>query len=293
MTRSESAETMRIARKRMDALNIPRLDGMSVMRVDKINDTAAVTMTVARAGPPGRDGLSRLIETAPVTKRQPALVFGGGATCDNAVGRQIERTTKEVWSPSPALIGAQKRVGPQTIVCTVWHLQGGGFVAPASREGSPAFLTHWPEDRQSSEFVIHVPTWAELTLPWYVYGIFALIACAVLSFVVGICWLLSTFPDQLALSSLRRHAHLAIPEVDLRPTVEEAREQDRLEREVPAGVVRMSGLSFAEVRSVRLSASAFSWARPLTFTWGRGSFMKSSSRHRPPPPPPRPPPPNY
>ena len=46
VTSAESKETMRIARKRIDALNIPSLDGMSVMRVDKINDTAAVTMTV-------------------------------------------------------------------------------------------------------------------------------------------------------------------------------------------------------------------------------------------------------
>ena len=60
----------RIARKRIDALKIPRLDGMSVRRVDKINDTEAASMTVARAGP-GWDELplTPLMNTAPVTKK--------------------------------------------------------------------------------------------------------------------------------------------------------------------------------------------------------------------------------
>ena len=70
---AESAETMRIARKRIDALKIPRLDGMSVMRVDKINDTAAVTMTVAR-GTPGTGRTQQTDRNGP--RNEKATSFG-------------------------------------------------------------------------------------------------------------------------------------------------------------------------------------------------------------------------
>ena len=228
----------RIARKRIDALKIPRLDGMSVRRVDKINDTEAASMTVARAGP-GWDELplTPLMNTAPVTKNgKPALVFGGGATCDNAVGRQIERTTKEVWEGEP-LIGARKKGGPKPVVCNVWHLQGGGFVAPAPRRGSPAFLTHWPEDRRSTEFVIHVPEWAELPISWVVYAFFGLIAC-------GFLWLIYMVSD------INSNYPKAIPPVDVRPnlfqTAEEAQksmaEEVTAPEHVPLSSFQVGGL---------------------------------------------------
>ena len=59
---------------------------------------------------------------------KPVVLLGGGATCGNAVGREIERTTSELWREGVPLIGAEKTHRRGEIHVDVWHLKGGGWI---------------------------------------------------------------------------------------------------------------------------------------------------------------------
>ena len=71
---------------------------------------------------------------------KPVVLLGGGATCGNAVGREIERTTSELWREGVPLIGAEKTHRRGEIHVDVWHLKGGGYITLASRGDRPATL---------------------------------------------------------------------------------------------------------------------------------------------------------
>ena len=58
-----------------------------------------------------------------------AIAFAGGATCENAVGKRIVRTTMEAFRNGAPAVGARPR--PGEILCAVWHLEGGGYIHPA------------------------------------------------------------------------------------------------------------------------------------------------------------------
>ena len=81
------------------------------------------------------------------------LMLGGGATCANAAGQQIVRTSWAVYRSGAPQLGA--RPAPGDTLCAVWHLSGGGYVYPApSAEDprSPASITTTWYDDNGAEF---------------------------------------------------------------------------------------------------------------------------------------------
>ena len=68
------------------------------------------------------------------------IMLGGGATCDNAAGQRIVRTSWAVFRNGTPDLGA--RPAPGDVLCTVWHLDGGGYIYPPAGKDDPS----WPAD---------------------------------------------------------------------------------------------------------------------------------------------------
>lgn len=77
-----------------------------------------------------------------------AIAFGGGATCENVVGKTIVRTTVEAFRNGAPARGARPR--PGETLCVVWHLQGGGYIHPAPLPDDPStpdtIMYSWYDD---------------------------------------------------------------------------------------------------------------------------------------------------
>ena len=117
-------------------------DGCTVLRFDNKSSTKATLMLVKRAGPrPSGDLVKSLLAAGRKDNTgKPVVLLGGGATCGNAVGRQIERTSRELWRGGVPILGAEKTHRRGEIHVDVWHLKGGGYITLASRGDRPATL---------------------------------------------------------------------------------------------------------------------------------------------------------
>jgi hypothetical protein len=117
-------------------------DGCTVLRFDNKSSTKATLMLVKRAGPrPSGDLVKSLLAAGRKDNTgKPVVLLGGGATCGNAVGRQIERTSRELWRGGFPILGAEKTHRRGEIHVDVWHLKGGGYITLASRGDRPATL---------------------------------------------------------------------------------------------------------------------------------------------------------
>ncbi len=117
-------------------------DGCTILRLDNTSSTEAKLMLVKHAGPrPAANIVNGLLAAGRKDNTgKPVVLLGGGATCGNAVGREIERTTSELWREGVPLIGAEKTHRRGEIHVDVWHLKGGGWITMASRGDRPATL---------------------------------------------------------------------------------------------------------------------------------------------------------
>jgi len=170
-------------RRRRDSLNLPKLDGYTIVDLEKdasdswFHARAAVVL-LARNPDAGliTDEAKTLFREARMRTeglRVPALAFGGGvecgARCDNVIGRKITRTTKEPWATASSATNGPlvtddryRHFQPKNVNrdCVVWHLQGGGYMYAAQYvEGCtvdrrPVPLTYASPNPQNTEIVI-------------------------------------------------------------------------------------------------------------------------------------------
>ena len=88
-----------------------------------------------------------------------AIAFAGGATCENAVGKRIVRTTMEAFRNGAPAVGARPR--PGDILCAVWHLEGGGYIHPAPLPDDPSLpdtiVYSWYDDHGGEFDPVRMP----------------------------------------------------------------------------------------------------------------------------------------
>ena len=138
------------------------LTDYTILALGKHNNSDTVASWVLLACGPDAGLITDEAKTAvseAKTVARPALAFGGGASCDYALGRQIVRTTRELWRDGALVIFDErhKYSGGDNIICNVWHLEGGGYMYaareyPATIDRRQALLTyawfeHGPQER--------------------------------------------------------------------------------------------------------------------------------------------------
>ena len=84
------------------------LTDYTILALGKHNNSDTVASWVVLACGPGAglpltDRAKTAVSEAKTVAR-PALAFGGGASCDYALGRQIVRTTRELWRDGALVI---------------------------------------------------------------------------------------------------------------------------------------------------------------------------------------------
>ena len=126
-------------------------DGTTVQKVDGRGNRASCVQTTGGVNNPGVDddeGPSPCMVCADLSADRQAIAFAGGATCENAVGKRIVRTTMEAFRNGAPAVGARPR--PGETLCAVWHLAGGGYIHPAPIPDDPStpdtIMYSWYDD---------------------------------------------------------------------------------------------------------------------------------------------------
>ena len=121
----------------------------TVTRVDGRGNRATCVQTKGGINPNLEEGESDYDDEGPspcmvcadLNADRQAIAFAGGATCENAVGRRIVRTTMAPFRRSLTVAGAPA-VGERPLLgetlCAVWHLEGGGYIHPAPLPDDPS-----------------------------------------------------------------------------------------------------------------------------------------------------------
>jgi hypothetical protein len=109
----------------------------TVTRVDGHGNRATCVQTKGGINPNLEEGESDYDDEGPspcmvcadLNADRQAIAFAGGATCENAVGRRIVRTTMAPFRRGAPVVGERPSLGDT--LCAVWHLEGGGYIHPA------------------------------------------------------------------------------------------------------------------------------------------------------------------
>ena len=133
----------------------------TVTRVDGRGNRATCVQTKGGINPNLEEGESDYDDEGPspcmvcadLNANRQAIAFAGGATCENAVGRRIVRTTMAPFRRSLTVAGAPA-VGERPLLgetlCAVWHLEGGGYIHPAPLPDDPStpdtIMYSWYDD---------------------------------------------------------------------------------------------------------------------------------------------------
>ena len=237
------------------------LTDYTILALGKHNNSDTVASWVVLACGPGAglpltDRAKTAVSEAKTVAR-PALAFGGGASCDYALGRQIVRTTNELWRDGALVIFDEryKYSRRDNIICKVWHLEGGGYMyaareypATIDRRQAPltyAWFEYGPQERPevvSCREVVICHAASERNLNMEFCRALCEIGLVLLLIFAGVY--LGRKHQFVGFKEARKLTEevKAIPEVDIRPTAEEA--QKSIAEEVTALLSIILGFAF-------------------------------------------------